>query len=57
VLGLVLEAKRAKAQVLAFVRDAAGKVSRDEIPKDATSLRAWLARADEVLPPLVGAAW
>ena len=35
VLGLVLEAKRAKAEVLAFVRDANGDPSRPQIIADA----------------------
>jgi hypothetical protein len=33
--------------------DVAAKIIRDNLPKDATSLRAWLTRADEVLPRLV----
>jgi hypothetical protein len=35
--------------------NAATKVALDRLPKDATSLRAWLTRAEEVLPLLVKA--
>ena len=36
--------------------DVAAKIVRANLPGDAASLHAWLARADEVLPRLVGAA-
>jgi hypothetical protein len=34
----------------------ATSVTLEKLPKDATSLRAWLTRANDVLPPLVSAA-
>jgi hypothetical protein len=44
------------SQDTAAMVDIVAKVTLEKLPKDAASLMAWLARANDVLPPLVIAA-